>query len=176
MARSFSGSEHIQIVSINTQVNSPLSGACWAQASVGIGTFPLLCGQNSAGNLLWGINLGTSAGLNLWYSGGANQTNNASAFTTASTGVWHHCAFTVVGGGGAMAVYVDGISVGTAAASGGQALTTLDIGNNNAGNSNWKGFIADFALWTIALSQVEISALALGVLRPHQIRPQELAV
>jgi hypothetical protein len=168
MARSFNGSSDFITLGITqtTAFARPISFSCWALLNSGAGSFPLIIGFTAGGSFtFFGINIGSSSGLNVFYSG-VDQTNNGSAF---STNVWHNCVFT--DDGATVTVYQDGSSVGTGGSIG--TITNsanVVIGNNAQGNSFWKGSIADAAFWNVVLTAAEIRALSNGA-RPFTIRP-----
>jgi hypothetical protein len=100
--------------------------------------------------------------------------------TAMSTSIWYHCLATY-DGSSTIAVYVNGVSDGTAAASGtilnGAAHFYIGAIPNTGGSPNpedfFPGTVADAAVWNTLLSASEITALAKGA-RPINIRSGSL--
>jgi hypothetical protein len=159
----------------------------WAWLDATSGNFPQICSPNAGATgadlQLFGIHVGASAGLNLYISG--LQSGNTTNFVIGATPVWHHCACRYVSNGaatGTIIVYLDGVDVtngNSGSISAVPGTNPWSIGAGNAGgNSFWKGYLYDYAIWTAATGVIpitidEIKALSKGA-RPFQIRPQNL--
>lgn len=190
MARNFNGTSDFVQTALQTQ--SYCTGAddshltsfvfsAWAWLTSGAGAFPMvMCAASGGPQLMFGINIGSFAGLNLFLAG--LQSKNAATFTT---GVWHHVACRYVSNGaatGTITVFDNGtdVTVGNTGTTTVAVADThnLQIANTQSGNSFWKGNIADVAIWKAAttvspLTNSEIVALSAGA-RPYQIRPGNL--
>jgi len=75
-------------------------------------------------------------------------------------GNWHHVVFTRVMATGAMALYVDGVSQGTATASGRAAVTTPTIyfGRIASGGGFFAGTLDEVATYSVVLSPATVTA------------------
>ncbi|MEO8093869.1 MAG: LamG domain-containing protein [Pseudolysinimonas sp.] len=80
--------------------------------------------------------------------------------STYNNGAWHHVAFTRVQSSGAMQLYVDGVSVGTATGSTAAltTTTTMNIGRSADGGNYFAGTIDELAMYTTVLSGATISS------------------
>lgn len=77
-------------------------------------------------------------------------TVNKEAATTALTNIWHHVAVSYDGAGGAT-IYLDGVSLGTLAATGDLNISRIVVG------SGFDGKIAAVRFWSTARSAAEIA-------------------
>ena len=85
-----------------------------------------------------GFNVGTdSAGLLVWYSGGARQI----AAGTILPNRWHHAAF--VRSGSTLTGYLNGTSVGTATVTTNFSTTGANIGSLDAGSEFISGYVSN---------------------------------
>ena len=106
------------------------------------------------------------------YDGSTSAQANSAA--TLTTGAWHHGG-AVFNGVSSRDVYLNGTKTSNT------TTVTSTIGSTNRtyvaclipGNSNFSGLIAEAAIWNVALSADEMSALAKGC-SPLRIRPASL--
>jgi hypothetical protein len=167
-----------------TALTMPVTYACWVNPSATVGT---LVSQWSNG--------GASVDYIDFLIGGSNVVNTevnstAGGFFSAGTGtapngVWTHCTAVFTGSGATVtgqAVYVNAVAAGTGSGScqpglagGASIVNTTAIGVlNSAGLTHpLNGSIAECAIWNVALTQAEITALAKGA-RAKDIRPLNL--
>lgn len=101
----------------------------------------------------------------------------ASPSSTMVTGQWQHvCAVFQASGAGSLAIYHNGVSVGTNTNN--RAWPTQSAVRVGAALDNanpWDGKIAEFGVWNVALTVDEIASLAKGV-PPSRMRPEALRV
>jgi hypothetical protein len=100
--------------------------------------------------------------------------NISSSPTTYSNNVWNHAAGTLSGTNGV--IYLNGTSVGSNGSASFHNPTTGTAqisGDAFNGDRIMTGNICDVAVWSAALTALEVAALANGA-RPYQIRPGSL--
>jgi hypothetical protein len=103
-------------------------------------------------------------------------TDTAAGATSISTGVWYSAGGRKSGtGAGALAVFLNGVSDGTATSNRSIHNGTggLEIGRVINDTILFNGRIAEAAIWNVALTDAEFLALARGV-PPNRIRRQSL--
>lgn len=111
---------------------------------------------------------GAGLGLSSNY-GGVGSTGWGKSLTA---GVWAHVLQTQNGGAGTF--YVNGVQTGTTGLTPLAPTGKFVIGNWDTGTEFFTGLIADVAVWDANLKVPQIAALGLGILRPNQVRPQDL--
>ncbi len=161
--------------------NVPATLACWFNSDTITATQALLAlvDKDDDNDRLILFAAGATAGDPVL----AQTTNltGASSVATTSTGysanTWHHAAGVFAANNDRRA-FIDGGSKGTDTTTrtmtGGQ-IDRVSIGRNGSltAGSYMSGRIAEAALWSVALSDVEIAALASRV-SPRRIRPESL--
>lgn len=81
--------------------------------------------------------------------------------TTPALNTWHHVVFTRTKASGAMVLYVDGASVGTATIAAGVSLTQatrLNIGRNQTGVNYFTGSMDEVSIYNTVLNASAVSA------------------
>jgi hypothetical protein len=105
------------------------------------------------------------------YYNGANAFYDGTGTNTLTSGIWYHLS-AIFPNGVAPTGYVNGNLDGT-----GNAIFTQNghsVTQSGTDATNWfGGVLADVAIWPVALSQAELSALSKGA-RPNTIRPPSL--
>lgn len=187
MARNFNGSSQdlnkvATIPGVST-TDSPFTVAVWAKpASTGAGSHNLYATGPASPNG-YSIQLRRDADAwNFYVSNGVTDVNATEAAGVTS-GAWRHVVgvqSAAGGSGGSILLYTGGVLRQTTSLGGIARVregTTHCIGGDrsDAGTPNqlWDGDIAEFALWDVALTQNEITALSLGF-SPLFIRPNNL--
>ena len=174
-ARNFSGGN--VTASLPTALNAyggPLTAALWGNpttVSANSGTMVQLTDTNLSNRGFWLIlssfNLGTTSSH--WGGGFAGQAYLDSG-QTLTAGTWTHLAMTK-DGAGAWALLQNGAQVQSGGGGYGVLNTTTDLYKFLSGTN--AGSLADFALWTVVLTALELAALVKGA-RPNTIRPANL--
>lgn len=169
----WAGNDHVDIYSAS--LNTAFSGAeCtiawWMKVSAaGVWTDNtyrrLFDVRVDAGNRFFPTKSNTSNRLTYSYSGGGTRKdNNKNSITTTD---WIHCAITVSETADQYIPYFNAAVVGTIGTSLGEWTTdplssteTVIGAENTTPQQVWDGYIAHFAIWTVALSQTNITKLA----------------
>ncbi len=177
MARTFNGSTD-QIDGGNGVVEGATeSNSCWIKASALSNAYMgIYCRTNGIASF-HSILLKSTGKFATYVDTNAGSAQLDPGTNAISTGAWHHFAWTY-GSSGGLKTFLDGASDGTSNI--GTALLT-NYGTTNTGigydpanvGRGFPGSIADVALWNVALSASEITALARGV-RPLMIRPANI--
>lgn len=180
MAYSFDGASDFLVSGASTAqagaTATPLTLSCWFQSANTTSNY-LLCGviENSGG--------GTNE-FSLWASGGvagdpvqAISRTTSSAAASSSTGfsanTWHH-ACGVFTSATSRAAFIDGGSKGTNTTSRTPgSLARYIIGSRNDATGQLNGLAAEFAIWSVALTDAEVAALGRGI-SPLLVRPASL--
>ena len=93
-------------------------------------------------------------------AGVGNPDVNIVTSATYNNGAWHHVVFTRTQSSGAMALYVDGASAGTATGSVNllNSQATLNFGRSADGVNYFPGSLDEIAVYTTALSPAIVAA------------------
>ncbi len=185
MSRSFNGSSDQILTGVvsASSITTQLSLSAWIKPSAFTNAYNGAAGVINTNLLAFAIFYTKSTGKMAWYT----QSRAVSGVVTAvdpgtatlSVGTWYNIILTVtVSAANIMSTYVNGISDGTNNGGGPdnfQFLTEpLGIGFDNANpGRNFPGSIADVALWNVALTATEVTAIAQGA-RPFTVRPANL--
>jgi hypothetical protein len=90
---------------------------------------------------------------------GNDDTSIVSSTAGFNNGNWHHVVFTRVGATGAMVLYVDGVSQGTATGNSASALTTPTIYFGRVGSGAYlAGSLDEVATYSVVLSPAQVAA------------------
>ncbi len=131
----------------------------------------------------WELDIGDSTHLFFYIINnfGTNGLEVHAVVPTINTGTWYHCGCTYTGNSNVsgQSIYFSGISRSTTTSQNTLSATIknsipLVIANRNDNSAQLAGTVSDVAVWNCVLAQSEITALATNVLRPGQIRPQNL--
>lgn len=182
MARSFNGSSDLIKPGnlFNFTTGGTFSCACWVNYT---GATGLLISDSwvAAGNQnSWTFFL-ISNKLKFDYAIGA-ALGILSGSSTISTGVWHHVGMSF--NNKTVTIYIDGAqdASGVATGAGTGTMSTATYGSvlgtgfnttNATFTTYYTGNMADVAVWNVALTASEFSALSKG-LRPHMVRSAAL--
>jgi hypothetical protein len=177
MARSFNGTSDKVAVANGLLSAYPFTMAGWVNLSSSTNTVALVvCGIN-------GVSTYSGVFLDSSTSKVDAQTNvsgvsfsQAVSASGATVGVWAHCAATFTNS--TITAYLNGGNSGSGANTvnppSGYTVANAGARDANSSTANFlAGSIADTAIWTVALTASEISALANGA-RPNTIRPANL--
>lgn len=178
MARLFNDAASDVLVNANAVVAAmPLTMACWFYPDDMTISAVLMGIGNGGGADYFELNFGgTVAGdpvRALSRSGGA--TAIAVATTGATVNTWHH-ACAVFTSATSRAAFIDGGSKGTNATSNTPSTMTQTVIGKRANAdllAYFSGRIAEAAIWNVALSDMEVAALAKGIAPPY-IQPAAL--
>ena len=110
----------------------------------------LLLGNEGTGAHHWLINSSEVAQLGVW--------NGGQVFPTLPVGQWKHIAVTF--DGARLAWYVDGVLVGSSAATFDLEGMPLTLGEQHLGENNFNGMVDDVRIYNRALAAAEIATLA----------------
>jgi len=166
-------SEYLQIDS--TPVTAPpFTLACRAYLDADTNCYAMWVGDKDAGDEWYGIGYSTAA--NDFYAISRNTAvGYASGTVGVSTGTWYHVT-AVFAATNSRTIYTNGADKQT----GTTAVTVSGADRIAIGRCAdvspllyWSGMIAEAAIWSAALSDAEVAALAAG-LRPTHIRPASL--
>jgi hypothetical protein len=116
----------------------------------------------------YGVSIDNSSKIVLNINNGARATSA----TAVAAGKWYHiaCRYTQVHA----EVYINGsCDISSAyATDAADAATDLTIGAKGDGTNDWDGHLKDLAMWSVALTPLQIKSLALGVdLSSYSYRP-----
>jgi hypothetical protein len=174
MARSFNGtSDIIKSTTPFTTATNSITLAAWFNRTGGTSGIQIIfingSGQSNDGYCIVASNAdGKFYGI---ISGVAFMSGSA----TYSTNTWHHGLITADGASPPnWGLYFDGVNIGGRGPSTASTPTAVSAGAESASGNFFPGNVADAAVWTATLTQLEITALASGV-RPNRIRPRSLA-
>jgi hypothetical protein len=129
-----------------------VTGSATATGAVGANATGFGVSVRSDGKVLAG------AGCNVIFTCTSQATILQSTPPTLNT--WHHVVFTRTKSSGAMELYVDGGSVGTAAVAAGISLTQasrLNIGRNQTGINYFVGSIDEVSIYNTVLNSTAVS-------------------
>jgi hypothetical protein len=177
MARQTGGTDSISNLSFTNSSTNPFTIAMWffspATETTDYGTLVEADVTNLSGSLnVFGIWLRTTSPAHIaWYVGAAAVDPGAA---TISASKWYHIALTstgVIAQG-----YINGATDGIAfTPTTGRTSANLYVFNDPTGNHLDSGArAADVVYWSVALTPLEILALAQGT-RPKLVRPASLA-
>jgi hypothetical protein len=173
MARLFSGSG--QYLSTASGITFPLTMAAWCRvAALPAANQAILCASNnSAANDFHRLKLLTTGAIQI--DTARSTVVSAVTSTTATTNTWFH-ATAVVASATSRAAYLNGAGKGTNATSSiPSGINSTEIAALLSGSAFFlfAGRIAETAVWSVALTDAEIAALASGV-SPWQVRPESI--
>jgi len=178
VAYSFNGSDECLYVDAAPATDTPLTMACWFNIDVGYDNHGLIyLGDKDRNKNYWAL---IAAGYESGDPVAARARGEGNPYTAlTSTGytkdTWHHGA-AVFTSDTSRTAYIDGGSSGS---------ETTDVAPTDADrvsigavmyspSENWcNGFIAEAAIWDVALTAAEIASLAAGA-SPLLVRPQSL--
>jgi hypothetical protein len=153
-------------VTATRAIGSDFSLEFWFRSSQGIGTGTTwtsgagLVDANAAGTANdFGVSL-RSDGKIVAGVGGASETSIVSSTGGLNNGAWHHVVFTRVRATGALALYVDGVSVatGTGATVNLTASTTISLGRINTNTNYLQGALDEVATYSSVLDATQVSS------------------
>jgi hypothetical protein len=178
MARTFVKTSSQSLVNLNAVATAvPITIAAWFNA-VDFTNRVNIAGIFNSGNTRdeWSLGLQLTTGKILATVGvNGLGTTDAVSTTAPTTGTWAHGA-AVFSASNARAAYLNGASKGTDTNSGtptGADTTRISWNVVSPGTQYFNGQIAEVAIWTAALNDAEIAALASGIAPPY-IRPASL--
>jgi hypothetical protein len=171
MARSFNGTtDKIVVGTIGMPTTTPVTIAAWAFITTGSRTNPIFFSStNQTGSAALQVSSANKVALDK-----QDLLNLVTSSGTVSTNTWTFVAGTFDNGGTNVATaYIN--STATTNTPGAQTLvnTPMALGFDSPDGLYFAGDLADVAVWNVALTQTEISALSQGI-RPYQIRPSAL--
>jgi hypothetical protein len=181
MAWDFDGTNDYMETALGANYDVPKTLACWfnSDTTTTAKTLVSLSSGSTAENLSPSLSLRitTGAAVQAVTSSGAG-TNGGGSSTTHGSGTWHHAVARFASATSRIA-YLDGVAgtENTTSRATGGALDNLILGTGSGGTYNpdqpFNGRLAEVAVWDVALSVDEITALARGY-RPSLIRPDKL--
>lgn len=170
MARTFNGTSGYVSAAITPTI--PYTFACWFRTTNMTQTKPIIGFNNATGSRydqIWFRGEVAGDPIDILSFGGTGHIITRST-TGTSSGVYHH-ACGVIASATSRTIYLDG---GNSATSAWPATPTVDTFNvARFPGEFFAGDIAEAALWNVALTAVEVAALAKGV-SPRLVRPQSL--
>lgn len=181
MARDFPGTANNYISCSQPDGNitgTAVSAHCWVQpdsfASYGM---PFTHEGTLTTNIQWGISIAVTSGVPYVHIGDSAGYEQAVAPSGISTGAWHALGLVKNGtGADALAVWVDGTRTGSTS---NRTMVTnalgVYIGTRASGDYMFDGRIGECALWNVALTNAEMTALSKGVC-PLLIRRTNLKI
>lgn len=183
MARLFDDAVPHSIAGASAPVTgAPLTLACWFNSNdaAAFQTLLELIDASDSGERFLLLALGTSAGdpVSLQVTGDVGGSTSPETSTGYSINTWHH-ACGVVAAVDDHAVFIDGGSKGTSAASvtpAGIDVSVIGAHRSDAiptYSSGASGLIAEVAMWNAALADAEVAVLAEGY-SPLLVHPQNL--
>jgi hypothetical protein len=146
------------------QITNDFSIEFWFRSTQGIGTGAQWwegAGLVDADVNTAGSDFGTSLRSDGRVVAGTGEPDISIVSSTAgfNDGNWHHVVFTRVGTSGAMVLYVDGVSQGTATGSSASALTTPTIYFGRVGSGGYlAGSLDEVATYSVVLSAATVAA------------------
>lgn len=176
MARQFTGSSS-QFAEYAGAVASgaPVTLSVWFYMATSISGCPLSIGNNGATNNYFALETqGTGFGCVAWTGGGGGAAGSTTS-THPATNVWNHLCG-VFATATLRAAYLNGGGKATNSSSRtptGLNVTTLGRRSDPTPTQYFTGRIADAAIWSDALTDTEVAAIANGV-SPLRIRPASL--
>jgi hypothetical protein len=186
-ARQFDGStQYVDMGAaalLSIGANAPMALCCWINFATLAGTQTFLGKGFDGTNTAYMFQQG--GGALIFGSFGPSVVNGTTWTSTWSTGQWHHCYGDYTGSGGTPAstwrIYIDGGSVATTFNTIGPIVTGRDFvagAVNSSGGTPFlqlfTGCMADAALFNGPLTNIEISGLAAGSIRPNSSMSQTL--
>lgn len=175
MARgTFSTSNYL--VGTISALNAPITVSCWMKLSSGSGDRDP-CGLGASGNTHYAVLQVNGSGNSLWSLAGVSAFGFTTGTSNVVTGNWVH----LLGVSSSTAnhkVYVNGSQEGSTSTTnvGAMTLNRAAVGvlyYNTSPLQGFPGYVAEYGVWNVALSDAEIAALAKGY-SPMMIRPQSL--
>lgn len=182
MARSFASASSQRVGRAGAVISAvPMTFACWFRTTSTTAIQRLIdIGQISVGNQKWSLGLlGTVATPNTTVIASAVNVSGtfAASSATYSANTWHHAA-AVFASSTSRTAYLDGGNSGSNTTSiTPSGVDTTTIGATGIGASAYgqylDGMVAESGIWSAALTDAEIAALAKGY-TPLEIRPDAL--
>jgi hypothetical protein len=181
MARSFNNSSSLIAIGAAPVLGSPLTMSCWFNFASSTLYCPLMCiaANNEGSNDRFVMYAdGTRGDVISIITQQNSLLGPATSGASYTSGTWHHAGaiFTSVPN---MTSYLDGIAGSAVSSNVPASMVVTRIGceyfsgSNQFGNGLSTVLIAEAALWNVALTASEITALAAGV-RPSRVRPGAL--
>ncbi len=173
MARLFDDatSEELRILS-PALIAVPLTMSAWFNRDADVDGFLVAIGVDGTNNNRFSLQTRSGGAVRIT----TRTTSNAIADTIATSGLnaWHHAAATS-DAVDSRAVYLDGGNVVTNSSSRNPSgINMMSVGAPPAASSEFfSGAIAEVGIWNVALTDMEVLALASGVL-PKDVRPESL--
>ena len=175
MAYDFNGSSQYISGTISLPAITPLTLSAWCRPDGFTATRSVISVNNTSANGRHVLYFDTAAKLNAQTASGASAAQ-AVTTTTATASTWAHVAGVFSAANSRVAWLNGSASSAETTNIGLSSVGTLAIGNTRV-HPSWvtyfDGRIAEGAVWSAALSDSEIAALAKGV-SPLLIRPQSL--
>lgn len=174
MAREFDGTSQYLNHAAALVTAAPFTFGCWFRADASTGDALFGISRSSSNFHNWRlITLSSKLVWMVWHNA---EIGRATGSTNLTPGQWHH-ACAVEQATNARHVYLDGAgkSTNSAVAAPTSLTRTTLAGLNFTGTpgSYWDGRMAHAALWSVALTDSEVAALAAGA-HPFLIRPGSL--
>lgn len=171
LALASASSQYLRTTTLPASV-MPLTLAIWWKPVATGGSYPIVGMSDAAGNNSFGIETASGAPRAYQFTGGAGA--SALHASTVSTN-WQHVA-AVFAGATSRSIYLDGTGKVTNATSVADPATmaAFVVGKYEFTTLYANGSVAELAVWTVALDDDEIAALAKGM-SPALIRPQSQA-
>lgn len=132
--------------------------------------------SNTVTGIQWMLYVDNNGGGRILFLIGDSGGLDSVSYNTVYSGAWHHFAGVKNGtGAGALKLYYDGVAAASASSSKSIQNTAYScvIGNRSTNDQPFDGKIGEVAIWSVALSDAELAALAKGV-SPRLIRPGSL--
>ena len=173
MARSFTAASSMYL-SVSAGLTYPVTLVAWSYITSIASQRHVLQTTDTTGNNAHGLSVNSSG--NVLSESNAGSSAAATSSTALSANSWNHIAG-VFASATSRAAYLNGAGKSTNATSlTPSSISLVYVGVFRAGSSNFnlmQGRIAEAAIWSAALTDDEILALARGV-NPRQMRPDTL--
>lgn len=177
MARKFNGSTDYVDCGAGSRLNpAAITISSWIYLDALPASFAGTIVRNQSGALYYGLWINSAGKYHTFVYANAPVGYSGSGAYTLALGTWYRATMTYDLTNGLVA-YLDSKVDGTGAANGGITTLTMNtwIGADASGAPNYpfSGKIADAAIWNVALTATEVTALA-GGRRANTIRPSAL--
>jgi hypothetical protein len=158
-----SGTNYAEINLNNVSLGGDMTIAFWAKGNGNSGvSTSILEAVDSLDNRVLNIHMPWSDNTIYWDAGQGSGYNRISKLATATDidNVWHHWAFVKKTSTGQMFIYKDGVQwhIGSSMTIPVGTITKFILGNGKDLNTNWKGSIDEFSVWSSALDAATIAS------------------
>lgn len=178
MSRSFPNNNTNYLSASATAAFQPAGAftvCAWVKLTV-LQAATIIARWNSTTDRSWLLDFNAANGILQWNILGANSVGYGCNKSGVSAGVWAHCAGTFSGALGSVTAWVNGVA-GTPTAVASTTIKTSSVqprvGRRQDSPGPMNGQVAEIATWSVALSTVEMGALAAGC-SPVMVRPASL--